>query len=294
MTRFSSFGRASLWSSSALLGAPPRAAARLQEHRLGFVRRRGRRDHVLDHHERRRRRVDPLGARGILRRSLRRPPGRQSFAGPFTVPAGVAVVAQNGARATITGGTAQDRHHARRRREARAGRRGRAAGSASRCAERTRSSRTSPSAARRTRRSRCSVTTAAPRAPSRSPTSSLGKSTIGAWFSGAHVAWTGGASSSNAGTGLTAAAGVIAVDGAHLDLQNVTVEKNEGVGIVIDGAATTAAITNAIVNENGERGIWAQRVNGTLDAPAVKSRARRSRRTSSSASAPSSRTASSS
>ena len=41
-------------------------------------------------------------------------------------------------------------------------------------------------------------------------------------------------------------------------------------GVLVDGALTTASIKNATVNENGERGIWAQRVNGTLDAPAVK------------------------
>ena len=98
----------------------------------------------------------------------------------------------------------------------------------------------------------------------------LTKSTLGLWVSGAHVSWNGGASSSHAGTGLAAAAGVIAQEGAKLELQNVTVEKNEGVGILVDGPTTTASITNATVNENGERGIWAQRVNGTLGAPAVK------------------------
>ena len=195
-----------------------------------------------------------------------------SFAGPFTVPAGVAVVAQNGARATITGGTAQEPAIT-------LGEGAKLAlvdvvdaggvGVAVRGANAVVTNVTVTGAKSAALAVLCHDASCATGTVTVTDVT-LGKSTIGAWFSGAHVAWTGGASSSNAGTGLASAAGIMAVDGARLELQNVTVEKNEGVGIVIDGAATTAAITNATVNENGERGIWAQRVNGTLDAPAVK------------------------
>jgi len=195
------------------------------------------------------------------------------------VPAGVAVVAQSGARATITGGTAQEPAIT-------LGEGAKLAlvdvvdaagvGVAVRGANAVVTNVTVTGAKSAALAVLCHDVGAPANAPACAAGTitvtdvTLGKSTIGAWFSGAHVSWTGGASSSNAGTGLASAAGIMVVDGARLELQNVTVEKNEGVGIVIDGAATTAAITNATVNENGERGIWAQRVSGTLDAPAVK------------------------
>jgi hypothetical protein len=98
----------------------------------------------------------------------------------------------------------------------------------------------------------------------------LSTSSLGLWVSGAHVAMSGGGSSSHAGTSLSSAAGVIAQDGARLELENVTVEKNQGVGVLVDGAMTTASIKKANVNENGERGVWAQKVAGTIDAPALR------------------------
>jgi hypothetical protein len=98
----------------------------------------------------------------------------------------------------------------------------------------------------------------------------LTKSGLGLWVSGAHVVWNEGASSSHAGTGLASATGVVAQDGANLEMTNVMVEKNEGTGVLLDGAATTAAIKDVTVNENGERGVWAQRLEGTLEKPSLK------------------------
>lgn len=95
-------------------------------------------------------------------------------------------------------------------------------------------------------------------------------SALGVWISGAHVLLKDGASSGHASDSLTAAAGVVAQDGAKLELDNFTVEKNQGAGVLIDGAATTASIKNSTVSENGERGVWVQRVQGTIDAPAVR------------------------
>ncbi len=206
------------------------------------------------------------------------PPG--SYAGPFTVPAGVSLVAQVGARATVTGGTAQEPAIT-------LGEGAQlalvdvvdAAGVA--VAVRAASALVTNVTVNGAKNAAIAVLCHdghdghdGASMPCSAGTVTLTdvmltKSALGLWVSGAHVAWKGGASSSHAGTGLSAAAGVIAKDGAKLDLENVTVEKNAGVGVLIDGATTTAAIKNATVNENGERGIWAQRVNGTLAAPAV-------------------------
>lgn len=201
-----------------------------------------------------------------------------SYAGPFTVPAGVALVAQNGSRATVTGGTAQEPAISL------------AEGSqlavidvldaagvavAVRASNAVLSNVTVTGAKNAALAVLCKdgVTAGAAACASGNVALTdvvLTTSTLGLWVSGAHVTWKGGGSNNHAGTALTAAAGVIAQDGAKLDLENVTVEKNQGVGVLVDGAATTASIKNAVVNENGERGIWAQRLGGTLAAPALK------------------------
>lgn len=201
-----------------------------------------------------------------------------SYAGPFTVPAGVALVAQNGSRATITGGTAQEP-------AVTLGEGSQLAvvdvldspgvSVAVRAGSAVLSNVTVSGAKNAAVAVLCKdgVTPGVSSCAAGSVTLVdvlLTKSTLGLWTSGAHVTWKGGGSTNHAGTALTAAAGVIAQDGAKLDLENVTVEKNQGVGVLVDGAATTASIKNATVNENGERGVWAQRVAGTLDAPAIK------------------------
>lgn len=198
-----------------------------------------------------------------------------SYAGPFTVPAGVGLVAQNGSRATLTGGTAQEPTVTLGEGAQLAFVDLEAAGGvavAVRAANAVVSNVnvTGAKSAALAVLCRESTTPGCANGTIAMNDVLLTKSSLGLWVSGAHVAWKGGSSTTHAGTALAAAAGVIAQDGAKLDLENVTVEKNEGVGILVDGALTTASIKNATVNENGERGIWAQHVNGTIDAPAVK------------------------
>ncbi|MBX3220429.1 MAG: right-handed parallel beta-helix repeat-containing protein [Labilithrix sp.] len=98
----------------------------------------------------------------------------------------------------------------------------------------------------------------------------LEKSQLGLWVSGARLSMKGGQSSGHESTSLSSAAGIIGQDGAKLDLDGVTVEKNMGVGVLVDGAATSASIKNATISENAERGVWAQRIAGTIDAPALR------------------------
>ena len=98
---------------------------------------------------------------------------------------------------------------------------------------------------------------------------SLQTSALGLWVSGAHVAMTGGSSSNHTSTSLSSASGIVAQSGASLDLDGITVEKNQGVGILIDGATTKTSITNGTINENNERGLWAQKVAGSIATPAV-------------------------
>jgi len=198
-----------------------------------------------------------------------------SYAGPFDVPAGVALVAQNGARATVTGGTAQIAAIS--------------LGQGSQLANiavvdapgvgvaiRAASALVhgvivsgSKSAAVAVLCKEATTPGCATGAVTLTDVT-LTKSGLGLWVAGAHVVMTRGSSDNHSGTSLSSAAGVIAQDGAQLDLDGVLVEKNQGAGILIDGAQTKASIKKTIVNENGERGIWAQRVSGTLEAPAVR------------------------
>ena len=98
----------------------------------------------------------------------------------------------------------------------------------------------------------------------------LTASALGLWVSGAHVLMNGGKSEGHTSTGLTGASGVVGVDGARLELDSVSVSKNQGAGVLVDGAKTTLLLKNGAVSENNERGVWAQRLEGTLDNPAVK------------------------
>lgn len=94
-------------------------------------------------------------------------------------------------------------------------------------------------------------------------------SELGAWVSGAYVRFEASASRGHTSTGLAAAAGLVVVDGARVEGSKLVVEDNLGVGVLVDGAATRVALEDAKVNGNGERGVWAQGVEGTADAPAV-------------------------
>lgn len=98
----------------------------------------------------------------------------------------------------------------------------------------------------------------------------LAQSQMGLWVSGAHVSWTSGESRDHASTGLAVAAGVVAQDGARVDLTGVIVARNQGVGILLDGEATGGVLKDVQVTENSERGLWAQRLKGTLEKPALR------------------------
>ena len=97
------------------------------------------------------------------------------------------------------------------------------------------------------------------------------KNGYGVYANGAGVklAMKGGRISENGGTSLSAGAGLVVFGGARAELDGVTVEKNEGTGILLDGAKTRAVIKASTVSENRERGIWAQGLQGALDAPAL-------------------------
>jgi hypothetical protein len=198
-----------------------------------------------------------------------------TYAGPLTVPAGAALVAQDGSRVTISGGTAQEPAVSLGEGSQLAnvdvvGSGG--VGIAVRASNALLSSVTVSGA----KGAALAILCKADATPSCASGTialngvQLSKSSLGLWVSGAHVAMKGGGSGSHAGTSLASAAGVIGQDGARLELDGVTVEKNEGVGILVDGASTTASIKNGTVSENGERGVWAQRVAGTLDAPSLR------------------------
>ncbi|MBX3215552.1 MAG: right-handed parallel beta-helix repeat-containing protein [Labilithrix sp.] len=87
---------------------------------------------------------------------------------------------------------------------------------------------------------------------------------------GVEVTMTGGRVAENGGSSLSAGAGVVTTGGAKLTLDGVTVEKNEGTGVLLDGASTRAVIAASTISENRERGVWAQGLQGTLDAPALR------------------------
>lgn len=98
----------------------------------------------------------------------------------------------------------------------------------------------------------------------------MAKSQLGLWVSGGFVAWSGGETSEHASTGLAVAAGVVAQDGARVELTGVTVSKVQGVGVLLDGESTTGLLKDVTVTESSERGLWAQRLKGTADKPALR------------------------
>jgi hypothetical protein len=99
----------------------------------------------------------------------------------------------------------------------------------------------------------------------------LKKSAMGMWVSGARVTMNGGECTDHASDGLASSAGIVGQSGAHLELTGVDVERNQGVGVLLDGeGGTTAMLHDMIVSNNAERGIWAQKLAGTIDAPALR------------------------
>jgi hypothetical protein len=98
----------------------------------------------------------------------------------------------------------------------------------------------------------------------------LEKNAIGLLTRSAKVTIKGGRIAENGSSSLSSGAGIIAFGGTTLDLDGVTVEKNEGPGIVVDGAATRLVAKNVKVLDNSAQGIWVQGADGTLDAPAAR------------------------
>lgn len=194
-----------------------------------------------------------------------------TYEGPFEVPAGRKLVAGSGARATITGGTASAPAVLLSEGAALAGvdvLNAGGVGVAVRAASATISDVKVTGAKSAALAVLCKEGCDAGQVELTGVT--LEKSTMGLWVSGARVRMKGGRSAEHTSQSLSAAAGVVAQGGAHLDLDGVTVEKNQGVGVLVDGENTTASIVGATVSENAERGVWAQRVSGTLDAPALR------------------------
>lgn len=93
----------------------------------------------------------------------------------------------------------------------------------------------------------------------------------GLWSNGEDVAMSGGESSQNSSQSLTGGNGIVVFGGAHLALDGTTVDKNDQVGILLDGTsgATTGTLNAIQVTSNGSRGIWAQGLAGTIDTPSL-------------------------
>lgn len=86
----------------------------------------------------------------------------------------------------------------------------------------------------------------------------LSQSAVGLRVKGARVRVEGGRIAEQAGKSLSAGSGVVASEGASVTLAGVTVEGNENIGVLLDGAATRAALDACAVKNNQGRGIWAQ------------------------------------
>jgi hypothetical protein len=94
---------------------------------------------------------------------------------------------------------------------------------------------------------------------------------MGLWASGAHVRMNGGESSDHGGETLTGGLGIVAQDGARLELSGTKVERNTSVGVLLDGrGGTTGQLSDVTVSHNAARGVWAQKLRGTLDAPSLR------------------------
>lgn len=84
------------------------------------------------------------------------------------------------------------------------------------------------------------------------------QSAVGLRVVGARVSVEGGRIAEQLGTSLSSGSGVVASDGAALTLRNVTIERNQNIGVLLDGAATRATVDGCTIRENTGRGLWAQ------------------------------------
>src|SRR5205085_1845057 len=84
--------------------------------------------------------------------------------------------------------------------------------------------------------------------------STFTKSRHGLSASGAHVVMKNGRIAENGGTSLTGGLGVVAFGGARFEAEGTRIEKNDSIGVFLDGNGTQALLTRVAVTENGERG----------------------------------------
>ncbi len=99
----------------------------------------------------------------------------------------------------------------------------------------------------------------------------LQKSMMGLWVSGSTVKMTGGSSTDHGSGGLSGGGGIVVQDGAHFEMTGTDVERNESIGVLVDGVGgTTGALRDVTVSNNLDRGIWAQRISATMDAPGLR------------------------
>jgi hypothetical protein len=84
------------------------------------------------------------------------------------------------------------------------------------------------------------------------------QSAVGLRILGARVSVQGGRIAEQLGTSLSSGSGVVASDGAAVTLRGVTIERNQNIGVLLDGAATRATVDGCTIRENTGRGLWAQ------------------------------------
>jgi hypothetical protein len=98
----------------------------------------------------------------------------------------------------------------------------------------------------------------------------LTTSSLGAWVSGALVQMSDSNVTNETSTSLTGGIGIVVLGGGRLELTDVQVTGNDGVGVLVDGSGgTTALIQGGSVSNNTDRGIWAQNLSGTMASPAL-------------------------
>lgn len=92
----------------------------------------------------------------------------------------------------------------------------------------------------------------------------------GLWARGGRVLLDGGSASDNELVGLRTGYGVVASGGAKLEVRGTEIARNEGAGVLVDGAgATTAKLVDALVLDNPGRGVWAQGLEGDVSIDPV-------------------------
>ncbi len=94
---------------------------------------------------------------------------------------------------------------------------------------------------------------------------------VGLMTRGVRVRLKNGAVTKSGSSELVSGYGVVASAGAVLEMEGSSIEQNESLGILLDGAgATEATLTNVSVKDNTGRGIWAQGLAGTMASPKLK------------------------